>query len=71
MKEMITYFEIPGIENTECTLVLARDYAIRKGIRTVALTSIRGKSAKKALDIFKGTNLNLVIVGCNGCDGCP
>lgn len=71
MEEKITYFETPGKENTEKTLILARDYAINKGINTIALASIRGKSAKKALEIFKGTNLNFVVVGCNGCSGCP
>lgn len=71
MEEKIIYFRTPGKENTEKTLILARDTALKKGIKTVALASIRGQSARKAIDIFKGTKINLVIVGCNGCNGCP
>jgi len=53
------------------TLQLAKDKALEKGIKNVAIASIRGQTAKKAIEIFKDTDINVTIVGCNGCNECP
>lgn len=70
MKSEITYFEEAGFKNTVEALELAKERAIERGIKTVAIASIRGGSAGIALDIFKGTDIKLIMCTCNACHGC-
>jgi hypothetical protein len=62
-KKWIVYFQKPGLVNTEMTLDLARKRANELGIRVVIVTSTHGLTAKKALDKFKNTDLQLIVVG--------
>ncbi|MFH0748761.1 MAG: pyruvate kinase alpha/beta domain-containing protein [Candidatus Bathyarchaeota archaeon] len=62
MEKKIVYFEKAGIVNTEQTLKLAKERAKELDIKTIVLASNSGYTAKLALDIFKNTDLKLVIV---------
>lgn len=62
MEEKIVYFESGGKDNTEATLKLAKERAIKKKIENVVVASGGGFSAEKALVIFKGTNVKVTIV---------
>lgn len=54
------YFDEPGPENTEETLMLARERAEVLGIKNVVIASKTGKTGVKASKIFKGYNLIVV-----------
>lgn len=54
------YFENPGIENTDQTLHLAKDRAQQVGIKTVLVASTTGRTAVKAIEVFKGIRLIIV-----------
>jgi hypothetical protein len=56
----ITYLENHGLENTDETLKIAKDYAEKKGIRSIVVASTRGFTAEKACEIFKEYNLVVV-----------
>ncbi|MEM2104088.1 MAG: pyruvate kinase alpha/beta domain-containing protein [Candidatus Bathyarchaeia archaeon] len=62
MEEKIVYFESSGMHNTEITLKLAKERAIKDNIKNVIISSISGFSAQKALEIFKDTDIKLTIV---------
>jgi hypothetical protein len=66
MEENIVYFESGGKRNTEATLKLVKERAIKRGIKNVVLASITGFSAEKALEIFKDTDIKLTVVGLRG-----
>ena len=70
LKSEITYFEQAGNKNSEETFKLAKKRALERGIGTVAIASIRGRSAEKALEIFKDTNIKLLMCTCNACNEC-
>ena len=55
-------FENPGKEHTEETLEIAMEGAKERGIDTVLVSSTTGYTAEKAVEIFKGSQLNLIIV---------
>ncbi|MCS7114836.1 MAG: pyruvate kinase alpha/beta domain-containing protein [Nitrososphaerota archaeon] len=71
MEEKIVYFESGGKHNTEATLKLARERAEKRNIKNVVIASITGYSAEKALEIFKGSNIKLTIVGLRAVGGAP
>lgn len=56
------YFTKPGPENTEQTLETAVKACRERGIRHLLVASTFGATAKKALEILKGSGLNLVVV---------
>ena len=60
METKITYFEKTGEENTEATLVLARQRAEELGIKKIVAASSSGATAVKAMDVFKGFNVVIV-----------
>jgi hypothetical protein len=60
MEAKTTYFEKPGVENTDAALALARDRARELGIKTVLVASTTGKTAVRAMDILNG--LRVIIV---------
>ena len=62
MEEKITYFKEPGKTNTEETLRLAKERALKRGIKKIVLATHTGFTAAKALDIFKDTEIKLIIV---------
>ena len=62
MEEKITYFEAPGLENTEETLRLAAERAEARGISKIVLASTRGDTARLAMERFAGTDIKMVVV---------
>jgi hypothetical protein len=61
MEVKTVYFDKPGgDENTETTLALARQRAEELGIRTILVASTVGKTAVKAVEVFKG--LKVIVV---------
>jgi uncharacterized protein len=55
MELKTTYFEKPGgDENTKNTLTLAKARADELGIKTVVVATTEGKTAIKAISVFKG-----------------
>lgn len=73
MEEKIVYFESSGKHNTEATLKLAKDRAVKRNIKNVLVASISGFSAEKTLEIFKDTDVRLSIVslGSSGRNSIP
>ncbi|MCW4019958.1 MAG: hypothetical protein NWF14_01830 [Candidatus Bathyarchaeota archaeon] len=59
----MTYFEKPGRENVNETLKLAKEKAIKLGIKNVVVASTRGFTAQKAFELFKDSEVTLTIVG--------
>jgi hypothetical protein len=62
MEEKIIYFEKPGKENTGNVLRLIQERAQARGIKKVVLASTRGDTAKAAVESFKNSGLQLVII---------
>jgi hypothetical protein len=62
MDVLVKYFEEKGEINTEDTLNIAKRRAKELGIRQIVVASTYGNTAKKAIDVFKGLDINLVIV---------
>jgi len=62
IERKVTYWEKAGKEHTEKTLVIARDAAKERGIDTVLISSTTGYTAEKAVEVFKGSGLKLVVV---------
>ncbi len=62
MEEKITYFETPGIDNTETTLRLSIERAKARGINTILLASTRGDTARRMADLLTGTGIKMVVV---------
>lgn len=61
MEQKTVYFEKPGgEENTVKTLTLAKARADELGIKTVVIASTVGKTAVKAVDVFKGYKVVVV-----------
>jgi len=56
------YFQYRGEVNTWKVLQLARDRALELGISKMILASETGRSALKALEALKGTNMGLIVV---------
>ncbi|MEM2921379.1 MAG: pyruvate kinase alpha/beta domain-containing protein [Candidatus Bathyarchaeia archaeon] len=59
----LTYYPSPGRENTDSTLSLCRKVAEELGIEDVVIASTTGFTAKKAVEVFKGTGVKLTFVG--------
>jgi len=61
MEQKTVYFEKPGgEENTAKTLELAKARADELGIKTLVIASTVGKTAVKAVDVFKGYKVIVV-----------
>lgn len=60
MEAKTVYFDKPGQENTDETLSLAKKRAGELGIKTILVASTVGKTAVKAMDVFKG--LKVIVV---------
>jgi len=63
VKEEITYFSEIGIVNTDETLRIAKDKALRAGIVTVIVASTQGYTIRKALELFEGSGVRFIVVG--------
>lgn len=60
MESKTTYFENPGIENTEEVLRIARQRAEELGIRTILVASTVGGTAVRVMDVLQG--LRVIVV---------
>lgn len=61
MEAKTTYFDRPGgDENTDKTLALAKARADELGIETIVIASTTGKTAVRAVDVFKGYKVIVV-----------
>jgi len=63
VKDEITYFSEIGIVNTDETLRIAKEKAIRDGIGTVIVASTQGYTIRKALELFEGSGTRFIVVG--------
>lgn len=57
-----TYFDHKGKRNTDQTLILAYQTAIKTGITTIVVASTKGNSALEAIKIFQDETFKLIIV---------
>ncbi len=56
------YFEKAGKENTEKTLQIAKEEAIKRKIKHIVVASTYGDTGLAAAELLKGTGINLVVV---------
>ena len=59
----MTYYPVSGRENLDSTLSLSKKMAEELGIDNVVIASTTGFTAKKAVEVFKGTGVKLTFVG--------
>lgn len=62
MENKIVYFESLTPENTLATFKLAKERVKALGIKKVVLASTTGTTARKAMEYFKDTDVQLVVV---------
>lgn len=62
MDKNIRYFEKIGFENATETLELAKKRAIELGIKHIVVASTTGRTAVKAMEVLKGSDIKLIIV---------
>lgn len=62
IQDKITYFEKPGIENTETTLKLAVETARQLGINNIVLATTNGDSAKMMADEIDHEGITITVV---------
>ncbi|MGQ9506261.1 MAG: hypothetical protein ACUVTB_00185 [Candidatus Bathycorpusculaceae bacterium] len=62
IEKRITYFRFCGEVNTEKVLQAAKLRCTETGISKVVIASETGRSAIKALKVFKGTKIKLIVV---------
>jgi hypothetical protein len=56
------YFEKAGKENTQKTLQIAKEEALKRGIDHIVVASTFGETALAASEILRGTGIKLVVV---------
>ena len=56
------YFEKAGKENTQKTLQIAQEEALKRGISHIVVASTFGETALAAAQMLKGTEIKLVVV---------
>ncbi|MHB1419901.1 MAG: pyruvate kinase alpha/beta domain-containing protein [Bacillota bacterium] len=62
MESKIYYFESVKAENTEITFTLVRERLENSGIKKLVLASTTGRTAQKAMEFFKDSGVQLVVV---------
>ncbi len=62
MTETVTYFEKPGIKNTDTVLALAKERADARGTTHVVVSSSTGATGMKAIELFKDNGVQVVVV---------
>jgi hypothetical protein len=62
IERKVTYFRYCGEVNTEKTLRAIRSRCEEIGINTVVIASETGRSATRALNVFKETNIQIIVV---------
>jgi hypothetical protein len=61
-EKTIVYFNKPGKENTEKTLLAAKKHAIELGIQDVEFATVHGNTGLELIKIFSNLDLNYVAV---------
>ncbi len=56
------YFEQRGKENTEKALKIAKDEALKRGIKYLVIASTHGDTGLQAIRMLQGTDIKLVVV---------
>ncbi|MGZ4906523.1 MAG: hypothetical protein ACXVIF_08035 [Halobacteriota archaeon] len=59
----ITYFDVPGEENTNAVLAIAQNRARELSTKHILVPSKRGISAERALNFFSSVDVTLFFVG--------
>jgi hypothetical protein len=59
------YFESAGKANTDATLKIAKDEAIRRGIKHIVVASTWGDTGLQMAEMLKATKIELVVVSHN------
>ncbi len=54
----MTYYPLPGKENLDATLESSKKAAEELGLDDAIVASTTGFTAKRALEVFKGTGIN-------------
>ena len=62
VERSVFYFDKPGPVNTDKTLELAKKRALELGVKKVLVATFSGESVFKALEIMKGTKIEIVAV---------
>ena len=62
VKRTTVYFEKPGKENTEETLMVVLEAAKERDVDTVLVSSTTGWTALEALGVFDGSDVKLIVV---------
>ena len=60
MESKTVYFDQPGGENTEAVLRIAKQRAKELGIKNILVSSTRGDTAVRAMDVLKGFRVIVV-----------
>lgn len=58
----VTYFEKPGVKNTDKALEIAKKYADQFNIKDIIVASTTGGVAEKAVEVLNPSAFNLVVV---------
>jgi hypothetical protein len=59
----MVYFDTRGPDNTERTLQIAKDEALKRNISHVVVASTRGQTGLQAARLMQNTGIKLVVVG--------
>ena len=59
----MVYFDSKGSDNTEKTLQIARDEALKRGVTHIVVASTRGNTGLQAAQLMQNTGIKLVVVG--------
>ena len=59
----MVYFDTKGSDNTERTLQIAKDEALKRNIQHVVVASTRGQTGLQAAQFMQNTGIKLVVVG--------
>ena len=63
MKEEITYFTDIGIVNTDETLRIAKEKALKAEIKTIIVASTQGHTIRRAMKLFEELGTKFIVVG--------
>ena len=62
LKIEVTYFEKPGLENTDKALEIAKKYADQMNVKDIVVASTSGNVAEKLAKFFNPNEYNLVVI---------
>ncbi len=59
----MVYFDKKGADNTERTLQIARDEALKRNIKYIVVASTTGNTGLQAAQLLQNTGIKLIVVG--------